>query len=112
MSKIKSTLIQLIVLSAILGLVFVIGCGKSRETQQMSDFLQQYSKTLDEYSDVIHKHDNSQKAKIEEKLKSYNTKWTDMKIEMGEEVTPQTLNKLDAEYQAISKKYHQLAGKS
>jgi len=112
MSKIKSTLIHFIVLSVILGLVFVFGCGKSRETQQMSDFLQQYSKTLDEYADVINKHDNIQKAKIEETLKSYETKWTDMKIKMGEEITPQTLNKLDEEYQAISKKYHQLAGKS
>jgi hypothetical protein len=112
MFNIKSTLIHLIVFAAILGLVFAIGCGKSRETQQMSDFLQQYSKTIDEYSDVINKHDDSQKAKLEEKLKSYNSKWTEMKIEMGEEVTPQTLNKLDAEYQAISKKYNQLAGKS
>ena len=112
MAKIKSTLIHFIVLSVILGLVFVVGCGKSRETQQMSDFLQQYSKTLDEYSDVINKHDNIQKAKIEEKIKAYNTKWTEMKIQMGEEVTPQTLNKLDEEYQAISKKYQKLAGKS
>lgn len=112
MAKTKSILIHLIVLSAFGGLVFVMGCGTSQETQQMSDFLQQYSKTIDEYSDVISKHDNAEKAKIEEKLKSFDTKWTDMKIKMGEEITPQTLNKLDEEYQTISKKYHQLAGKS
>jgi hypothetical protein len=35
-----------------------------------------------------------------------------MKIEMGGEITPQVLNTLDQDYQAITKKYSSLAGKS
>ena len=35
-----------------------------------------------------------------------------MKIEMGNEITPQALDKLDQEYQNITKKYSTLAGKS
>ena len=112
MSKIRSTLNYVIVLSAILGLVFVIGCGDSKEKQQMSDFLQQYSKTVNEYSDVVNKAEESKKTKIEDQLNSYKSRWTEMKIDFGEEITPQTLNKLDGEYQAITKKYSMLAGKS
>jgi outer membrane murein-binding lipoprotein Lpp len=112
MSKFKSILNRLIALSAILGLVFVIGCGSSKEKQQMSDFLQQYNKAVDEYSDVVNNADKSKKTKIEETLNSYESRWTNMKIELAEELTPQTLNELDMEYQAISKKYSTLAGKS
>jgi len=35
-----------------------------------------------------------------------------MKMEMGGEVTPQALDKLDKEYQKITKKYASLAGLS
>ena len=112
MFKVRSTLRYFIVLSAILGLVFVIGCGSSKEKQQMSTFMQQYSKTVTEYSDVVNKADKSKKAELEEILDSYNTKWTNMKIELSSEITPQALNTLDQEYQDITKKYSSLAGKS
>jgi len=112
MFKTRSTLSYVVALSAIFGLVFVIGCGSSKEKQQMSDFMQQYSKTVTEYSDVVNTADKSKKAEIEEKLDSYQSKWTNMKIEMGSEITPQTLNELDQEYQNITKKYSSLAGKS
>ena len=112
MFKVRSTLRYVIVLSAIIGLVFVIGCGSSQEKQQMSNFMQQYSKAVTEYSDVINTADKSKKAELEEILDSYKTKWTNMKIEMGGEITPQTLNSLDQEYQKITKKYSSLAGKS
>ena len=78
----------------------------------MSTFMQQYSKTVTEYSDVVKTADKSKKAELEEILDSYKTKWTDMKIEMGSEITPQALNTLDQEYQDITKKYSSLAGKS
>jgi len=112
MFKVRSTLRYVIVLSAIFGLVFVIGCGSSKEKQQMSNFMQQYSKTVTEYSDVINTADKSKKAELEEILDSYNTKWTNMKIELSSEITPQALNTLDQEYQDITKKYSSLAGKS
>ena len=44
-----------LVFFTILGLVFVIGCGNSKEMQKMSGFLMEYSKAVDEYSDVIGK---------------------------------------------------------
>ena len=108
----RSTLRYVIVLSAIFGLVFVIGCGSSKEKQQMSTFMQEYSKTVTEYSDIVNTADKSKKAELEEILDSYKTKWTNMKIEMGSEITPQALNTLDQEYQDITKKYSSLAGKS
>ena len=109
---VRSILRYVIVFSAIFGLVFVIGCGSSKEKQQMSSLMQEYSKTVTEYSDVVNKADKSKKAELEEILDSYKTKWTNMKIELGGEITPQALNSLDQEYQEITKKYSSLAGKS
>ncbi len=108
MFKTKSTLNYVIVFSAIIGLAFVIGCGSSQEKQMMSDFLQQYNQEVDEYSAS----DNGKKAEMDEKLDSYKSKWSDLKMELGGNVTPQALNELDKEYKKITKKYASLAGKS
>ena len=108
MIKFKTTLNFVIVFSALFGLVFVIGCGSSAEKQATSDLLQQYSQTVDEYFSA----DQSKKAEMEEKLDSYKTKWSDMKMEMDGQVTPQALDELDNEYKKITKKYASMAGKS
>ena len=104
MIKFKSTLNFVIVLSALFGLVFVIGCGSSAEKQAMSDFLKLYSDSVNEYSSA----DDSKKADLKEKLDSFKAKWTEIKIEMDGQVTPQTLNELDIEYEKITKKYASL----
>jgi hypothetical protein len=39
-------------------------------------------------------------------------KWTQLKIEMGSELTPQVLDKLDGEYQKLAKEFKTLSGKS
>jgi len=111
MFKIRSILNILIVFSAILGLVFVIGCGKSKEMQQLSDFLMEYSKAVDEYSDVIGKGEKEKSAEMEIKIKSMMSRWMEMEMEMGSELTPQQLNKVNKEYKDITEKYHNLAKK-
>ncbi len=40
------------------------------------------------------------------------SKWTELKMEMAGQITPQALDKLDQEYQKIAKEYKNLAGKS
>ena len=112
MFRFKSILSCLLVLSAFIGLVFVIGCSDSAERHKMSDFLQEYNKTLDEYSDALSKDDTAKKADIEGKLKSYDVKWSEMKMKMADQLTPQDLNELDREFQKISQKYKSLVGKS
>ena len=108
MIRFKSTLNCVIVFSALLGLLFVIGCGSSAEKQAMSDFLAQYETTVNEYTAAS----ESMRSKMKEKLDSFKTKWGNMKIEMGAEITPQTLDKLDNEYQKITKEYISLTHKS
>lgn len=112
MVKSRSILINFLVFSAILSLVFVNACGNSKEMQQMSDFLLEYTKAVDEYSDAIGKGEHAKSAEIEKKIQSFMSKWTEMEMELGSELTPQELNKLDKEYQNITGKYHKLAKKS
>jgi len=112
MFKNRSILNCLIVFLTILGLVFVIGCGNSKEMQKMSGFLMEYSKAVDEYSDVIGKGEKGESAEVEKIIKSFKSKWTEMEMEFGSELTPQELNKLDKEYQNITGKYHNLVQKS
>ena len=108
MFKTKSTLNYVIVFLAIIGLAFVIGCGSSQEKQAMSDFLQQYNQEVDEYSAA----DNGKKAEMQGNLDSYQSKWSDMKMDLDGQVTPQALDEMDKEYQKITKKYASLADKS
>ena len=98
----------LVLLAAIAGLVFVIGCGASKEEQQMTDFIQKFSNAVDEYAQA----DASHKAELKAKMDSYMSEWTQMKFDMGGELTPQALEKLDAEYQQLANKYKTLSGKS
>ena len=106
MIRFKSTLNFVIVLTALLGLV--IGCGSSAEKQAMSDFLVLYDNTVKEYSAA----DESKRAEMKDKLDSFKTKWANTEMEMGSELTPQELNKLDNEYKKITKKYISLTHKS
>ena len=108
MIRFKTILNFVIVFSALLGLVFVIGCGSSAEKQAMQDFLKLYSDTVDEYSAA----DESKKAEMKEELNSFKSKWSNMKMEMDGELTPQSLNELDKEYDKITTKYASLAGLS
>ena len=108
MLKIKSNLTFVAVLAAITGLVFLVGCGDSQEKQQMTAFIQEFGTTVQAYS----KAEDGQKAELETKLNSLMEKWTQMKIDMGSEITPQVLDKLDAEYQKFAKEFKNLSGKS
>ena len=108
MLKIKSNLKLVVVLAAITGLVFLVGCGDSQEKQQMTALIQEFGTTVQAYS----KAEDGQKAELETKLNSLMEKWTQMKIEMGSEITPQVLDKLDAEYQRFAKEFKTLSGKT
>ena len=106
MFRFKSTLNFIIVFTALLGLV--IGCGSSVEKQALTDFLALYNNTVEEYSAA----NESMKAELKEKLDSFKSKWGDLKMELGAEVTPQTLSKMDNEYHKITKKYVSLTNKT
>ena len=108
MNRFKTILNFVIMFSALFGLIFVIGCGSSAEKQAMSDFLKLYSDTVDEYSAA----DVSKKTEMKEELKSFKSKWSNMKMEMDGELTPQALNELDKEYDKITTKYASVAGLS
>ena len=108
MLKMKPNLYVVALLVATVGLVFVIGCGDSPEKKQMTAFIEEFSKVVDEYA----KAEDGQKAELQKKLESYMTKWTQMKMDMGSELTPQVLDKLDAEYQKLAKEVKTLSHKS
>ena len=108
MFKTKTTLKFVVVLTAIAGLLFVVGCGDSQEKQQMAQFIQEFGGVVQEYA----KAEDGQKAELEAKLTSLMSKWTQMKIDMGSNITPQALDKLDAEYQKLAKEFKSLSGKS
>jgi outer membrane murein-binding lipoprotein Lpp len=108
MLKIKSNLNFVVVLAAIAGLVFLVGCGDSQQKQQMTAFIDQFGAAVQEYA----KAEDGQKAELETKLNSLMKEWTHMKSVMGSELTPQSLEKLDLEYQKFAKEFKTLSGKS
>ena len=108
MIKVRSNLSYVMVIALISGLVFILGCGDSPEKQKMSTFLQEFNQAVTEFAAA----DQSKKGELEAKLKDYMSKWPEMKFEIGSEVTPQVMEKMDMEYQKIAQEYKKLAKKS
>ena len=92
--------------SALLGLIFVIGCGGSAVKQEMSELLKLYSDAVADYEAA----DNNQRAQLEEKIDSFRLKCSNMisDLELNNKATPQVIKKLEKEYKEITKKYESL----
>lgn len=108
MIRLKITLNFVIVFLVLFGLIFVIGCGDSKEVQAMKDFLKLYSDTVDEYAAA----DEAKKTELKVKLDTFESKWSNMEMEMDGRITPNDLEKFDKQYKEIQKKYAEIAGKS
>ena len=106
MLKSKSTLNFVMLFSALLGLIFVIGCGGSAEKQETSEILKIYSNAVSEYEAA----DDTKRAQLKEKIDSYKLKCSAMisELELSDKVTPQVMNELEREYKEITKKYESL----
>ena len=104
MLKARSTLIFVMLFSALIGLIFVIGCGGSAEKQQMSEFLKLYSDAVSEFEVA----DDTKRAELKEKIDSYRLKGLAMIGELNDKVTPQVMQELEDQFKAITKKYTSL----
>ena len=106
MFKLQSTLIFVMLFSALLGLIFVIGCGGSAEKQEMSKLLKLYNDAVIEYEAA----DDTQRAQLKEKIDSYRHKCSDMinELELNNKVTRQVMNEMEREYKKITEKYASL----
>ena len=104
MLKSKSMLNFVILFSALLGLIFVIGCGGSAEKQEMSEFLKLYSDAVSEYEGA----DDTRRAQLKDKIDSYRLKWSARIGELNDKITPQVMNELESEFKKITKKYASL----
>ena len=104
MLKSKSTLNFVILFSALLGLIFVIGCGGSAEKQEMAEFLKLYGDAVSEYEAA----DDTKRAQMKEKIDSFRLKWMARIGELNDKVTPQVMNELEREFKEITKKYASL----
>ncbi len=108
MLKVKLNRNVLVVLAAIVGLVMIVGCGTSPEAQQMTEFVQEFGKKVQAYA----KAEDGQKAELAAKVEADIDKWTLMKSDIGGEVTPQVLEKLEAEYKKYAQEFKALSGQS
>ncbi len=104
----KSTLFLVMMVSALLGLVVIVGCGNSAEEKAMMDFLKLYSDTVDQYAAA----DDGEKAELKAKLDTFHSKWSEMEMQMDGRLTPNDLEKFDKQYKEIEEKYKSLSGKS
>ena len=111
MSASKSILKYLVLFAVLATMAIFFGCGPSAEKERMSAFIHDYEKTLDEYAGAISKGDDARKAETEAKLDNLKGQWTLLKEDIGTEVTPQTMEKFEAEFIKLEKKYGELSGK-
>lgn len=109
MLRARSLLTTIIVFSVILGLMALIGCGPSKAKQQMSGFITEYSQAVDTYAELFKQADKNGIAEVKSKIESFESRWSDMKIDIASEVTPQVLNQLDDEFKMITKKFQAIS---
>ena len=107
MLRFKSTLNFVMLFSALLGLIFVVGCAGSAEKQEMSDVLKLYSDVVNEYEAS----DDTKRAQLKEKIDTYKLKCSAMisDLELNNKATPQVIKELEREYKEITKKYTSLS---
>lgn len=105
----RSLWTTIMVFFTILGLLTFMGCGPSKEKQQMSGFISEYSQTVDTFVELSQKTDTNGISEVKAKIESLKSQWSDMKIDLSSEVTPQVLNQLDDEFKVITKKFQAIA---
>jgi hypothetical protein len=93
-----------VLFSALLGLIFVIGCGGSAEKQEASEFLKLYSEAVSEFETA----DDTKRAQLKETIDAYRLKWSAMISNLNDKLTPQVMNDLESEFKKITKKYASL----
>lgn len=90
--------------SALLGLIFVIGCGDSAAKQEVSEFFKLYNNAVSEYEVA----DDTKRTQMKEKIDSFRHKWSAMELKLTEKVTPQVMNDMEREYKDITERYESL----
>jgi len=105
----QSRWIQLVVIAMVTVSMALVGCGPSKQQQQMSGFLVEYTKAVDAFEVAAGKADTNGMSEEKAKIESYISQWTTLKNDLGSELTPQVLNELDDQFKNITKKYEALA---
>ena len=78
----------------------------------MTAFLQDYQTNLDSYAEAVSQSDDAKKAEFGAKLEASIAEWTNFRNELSGNMTPQTVEKFEREFQAGKKKYEKLNGNS
>lgn len=99
----------IVLISMIFVIVALIGCGPSKEKQQMSSFITEYSQAVDKYVELSKQADTNGIAEAKAKIESFQSRWSNMKMDIASEVTPQVLNQLDDEFHMLTKKFQAVA---
>lgn len=105
MLRISSLSKTMILILTIFVIAALIGCGPSKEKQQMSSFVMEYSQAVDTFAELSKQADTNGIAEAKAKIESFKSQWSDMKMDIASEVTPQVLNQLDDEFKMITKKF-------
>ena len=112
MLKISSLTRTMILISTIIVIVTLVACGPSKEKQQMSSFITEYSQAVDKYVELSKQADTNEIAEAKAKIESFKSRWSDLKMNIEDEVTPQVLNQLDDEFNMITKKFQAISTKA
>ncbi len=109
MAKIPSLSKTMILFTTIFVIIALIGCGPSKEKQQMTSFIVEYDQAVDAYIELSKQADTNGIAEAKAKIESFKSRWSDMRMDIASEITPQVLNELDDKFHLITKKFETIA---
>lgn len=96
----KRSYAALIVVLFFLAVGFMAGCGDAKEVTKLSSWLEEFSQLVDNYKSAVSA-DKAAKAEWDAKIAAMASRWTELRNEYGESLTPQDMEKLVQKYETL-----------
>ncbi len=76
------------------------GCGDSQGVTTLTAHLAAFSDLIEDYKSTVAE-DKTKQAELDAKIEAMTAKWTNMRNELGSEVTPQKMDDLVKQYDQL-----------
>lgn len=106
----KNASIALAIMVLVGGLVLT-GCGNSAATSEMGQILQSFETKITELDESLKNNDATKIAAIEKEIEALRDSWAQKRNELGDELTPQEMERMVQEFNRIVAKFNEIEKK-
>ena len=101
MGKKHCSSIALCAVAMLVIIVFVGGCGESQSEKKLHSFLDSFEQVVNEYVQASENGEGDKVTQLSSQIEQLKHEWTELRNKMGEELTPQQMERQVQRYDAI-----------